>query len=391
MSTTNANTVWQTAGSKQYELTNHLGNIMATITDRRVQVPESSTTFHQEADVANAQAYYAFGGVMPGLQATASGSSAYRYGFNGKENDNDISGTGNWQDYGQRMYNPQIGRFPSVDPIAASYPYYTPYQFSGNSPIEAVDLDGLEPAHTESGRAVIGRDGQLMRTPPQPKIKVIPAKVLIEQTVLMPDMYGNGHIGPRSVVVANIAAIKQEYRDAVSDNIRGGLGGTIGYYIGGDKGSFVGAAVDGVAMSTSSIKEPAFFGPRMEIEQFSVLKTNNIMFSQQSVTELSEIVSSMRSKGWAGPPIDVVELEGGKFGTLDNTRVLAAHEAGIDVEAIVHKQSDLLTPSEAERFTTKKGGTPKTWGDAYKNRIGKQNAAYKKANPNGSYTTSGSN
>src|SRR5439155_19165894 len=32
--------------------------------------------------------------------------SGYRYGFNGKENDNDIEGEGNVQDYGMRIYDP---------------------------------------------------------------------------------------------------------------------------------------------------------------------------------------------------------------------------------------------------------------------------------------------
>ena len=47
-------------------------------------------------------------------------------------------------DYGFRIYNPGIGKFLSVDPLTKSYPWYTPYQFAGNKPIWAVDLDGLE-------------------------------------------------------------------------------------------------------------------------------------------------------------------------------------------------------------------------------------------------------
>lgn len=47
-------------------------------------------------------------------------------------------------DYGFRIYNPTIGKFLSVDPLARSYPWYTPYQFAGNKPIFAIDLDGLE-------------------------------------------------------------------------------------------------------------------------------------------------------------------------------------------------------------------------------------------------------
>ncbi len=47
-------------------------------------------------------------------------------------------------DYGYRIYNPAIGKFLSVDPLTADYPWYTPYQFAGNKPIWCVDLDGLE-------------------------------------------------------------------------------------------------------------------------------------------------------------------------------------------------------------------------------------------------------
>lgn len=53
-------------------------------------------------------------------------------------------GEGNWQEYGMRMYNPRIGRFPNVDPITKKYPELTPYQFASNTPIWAIDLDGLE-------------------------------------------------------------------------------------------------------------------------------------------------------------------------------------------------------------------------------------------------------
>jgi hypothetical protein len=39
----------------------------------------------------------------------------------------------------------EVARFLSVDPLAPEYPWYTPYQFAGNTPIQAIDLDGLEP------------------------------------------------------------------------------------------------------------------------------------------------------------------------------------------------------------------------------------------------------
>jgi RHS repeat-associated protein len=75
---------------------------------------------------------------------TYSSASSYRFGFNGKENDNEVKGVANEQDYGERIYDPRIGRFLSVDPLTPDYPNYNPYSFAGNKPIEAKDLDGLE-------------------------------------------------------------------------------------------------------------------------------------------------------------------------------------------------------------------------------------------------------
>jgi len=71
-------------------------------------------------------------------------TTAYRFGFNGKENDTEVKGAGNQQDYGMRIYDPRIGRFLSVDPIRTEFPELAPYQFASNSTIDGIDLDGLE-------------------------------------------------------------------------------------------------------------------------------------------------------------------------------------------------------------------------------------------------------
>ena len=81
--------------------------------------------------------------IMPGRSFTANNSS-YRYGFNGKEKDNEVKGEGNQYDYGFRIYDPRVVRFLSVDPLTNKYPELTPYQFASNTPIQAIDLDGLE-------------------------------------------------------------------------------------------------------------------------------------------------------------------------------------------------------------------------------------------------------
>jgi RHS repeat-associated protein len=71
--------------------------------------------------------------------------SVYLYGFNGKETDPEgMGGGGATYDYGFRIYNPSLARFLSVDPITSKYPMLTTYQFASNTPIQAIDLDGLE-------------------------------------------------------------------------------------------------------------------------------------------------------------------------------------------------------------------------------------------------------
>jgi RHS repeat-associated protein len=69
---------------------------------------------------------------------------AYRYGFNGMERDDELKGIGNSINYKARIYDPRLAKFLSVDPLTSSFPWYTPYQFAGNKPIMAIDLDGLE-------------------------------------------------------------------------------------------------------------------------------------------------------------------------------------------------------------------------------------------------------
>lgn len=69
-------------------------------------------------------------------------SPAYRYGFNGMEDDLEIKGKGNSYDFGARMFDPRVGRWFKMDPLSQKYPYDSPYMFSGNSPISIMDPDG---------------------------------------------------------------------------------------------------------------------------------------------------------------------------------------------------------------------------------------------------------
>jgi RHS repeat-associated protein len=69
-------------------------------------------------------------------------AGTYRFGFNGKENDNEVKGEGDQIDYGMRGYDTRIGRWLNVDPLERKYPSGSPYSYSVNSPIGAFDPDG---------------------------------------------------------------------------------------------------------------------------------------------------------------------------------------------------------------------------------------------------------
>ena len=78
---------------------------------------------------------------MPGRNYN---SSNYSYGFGGKRKDDEIAGNGNYYDYDARMYDPRLGRTPSGDPHASSYPWLSPYSMFANNPILYVDKDGRD-------------------------------------------------------------------------------------------------------------------------------------------------------------------------------------------------------------------------------------------------------
>jgi RHS repeat-associated protein len=85
--------------------------------------------------------YYPFGMEIPGRKFN---SDMYRFGFNGKENDNEINGNGNSIDFGARIYDSRIGRWLTCDPLQAKYPDLNAYNYCADNPIEYIDPDGKE-------------------------------------------------------------------------------------------------------------------------------------------------------------------------------------------------------------------------------------------------------
>ncbi len=144
----------QVHGSRQYELSNHLGNVLTTIQDRKLAKNSGSVVDYFQPYIVTVSDYYAFGSVMS--KRSFSIKKTYDYGFNNQEKDYEI---GEYYSFEYRIHDSRIGRFLSVDPISGEYPWNSTYAFAENCPIQGIDLEGLEflPANSSMWRINVYR------------------------------------------------------------------------------------------------------------------------------------------------------------------------------------------------------------------------------------------
>lgn len=87
-----------------------------------------------------------FGPLVAGRNNRTNG---YRFGFQGQEKDNEIYGAeGTALSFEYRVHDARVGRFLSVDPLWAKYPWNSSYAFAENKVIQFIELEGLEIAES---------------------------------------------------------------------------------------------------------------------------------------------------------------------------------------------------------------------------------------------------
>ncbi len=131
-------------GARVYELNDHLGNVRVTVGDEREHlVLGNGQIGFAKAGVLSFEDYFAFGAQLPGRNSYIVQN---RFGFNGQESDDEVSGIRESYTFSFREYDPRTMRFKSIDPLFQKYPWNSPYAFAENSPIRYIEFEGLEKA-----------------------------------------------------------------------------------------------------------------------------------------------------------------------------------------------------------------------------------------------------
>jgi YD repeat-containing protein len=136
-------------GYKNYELSNHLGNVLVTISDRKLPVQGNPLTLVGKylADVVATNDYSAFGAPMVGRGFN---SPSYRYGFNGQEKDSELGEGVTTAEFWE--YDSRLGRRWNIDPEPIKT--FSDYSCFGDNPIKYSDIKGNAWWKDENGNIV---------------------------------------------------------------------------------------------------------------------------------------------------------------------------------------------------------------------------------------------
>jgi len=139
-------------GKKSYQLSNHINDVLAVVSDRRLN---SSGTAMPQVQTANN--YFPFGMDMPGRTFS---SASYRYGYQGMENEDNLRGENNSYTTEFRQYDSRVGRWLSVDPKSYKYAAVSPYTAFLNNPASINDPRG----DTPPARRIFGQSNNELPT-----------------------------------------------------------------------------------------------------------------------------------------------------------------------------------------------------------------------------------
>ncbi len=130
-----------TAFDYVYQYKDHLGNIRLSFMDA------NDNGLIAASEIVEEHNYYPFGLKHKGYNEGTNHTAHHKYMFGGKEYQDDLVGSTSldWYDFTARNYDPALGRWMNLDPLAEQMRRHSPYNYAFNSPIFFVDPDGMKP------------------------------------------------------------------------------------------------------------------------------------------------------------------------------------------------------------------------------------------------------
>lgn len=129
-----------------YQHLDHLGNVRVTYSDLNengvVDVTDSPLT----TELLSEKHYYPFGLQHEGYNndiSSNANTTAERFQYNGKEVSQELGL--DWYDFGARNYDPALGKWMNIDPLAEQMRRHSPYNYAFDNPVYFIDPDGMAP------------------------------------------------------------------------------------------------------------------------------------------------------------------------------------------------------------------------------------------------------
>ncbi|SHL71445.1 RHS repeat-associated core domain-containing protein, partial [Flagellimonas taeanensis] len=146
-----------------YQYRDHLGNIRLSYTDGN-----GNGSIDPNTEIVEESNYYPFGLTHKGYNNVTSSygnSVAQKWKFGGKEYEDGLNESIATYDFGARNYDPALGRWMNLDPLAEQMRRHSPYNYAFDNPVFFIDPDGMapinfdDPIYDNRGN-LIGDDGK---------------------------------------------------------------------------------------------------------------------------------------------------------------------------------------------------------------------------------------
>ncbi|WP_339610485.1 DUF6443 domain-containing protein, partial [uncultured Planktosalinus sp.] len=124
-----------------FQYKDHLGNVRLSYSDSDLNGTIDPTT-----EILSESNYYPFGLLQKGYNNVVSSnanSTAEKYKFGGKELQSEFGVE--MYDFGARNYDPALGRWMNIDPLAEQMRRHSPYNYAFDNPVYFIDPDGMMP------------------------------------------------------------------------------------------------------------------------------------------------------------------------------------------------------------------------------------------------------